>query len=88
MIKDHCLVSCFQQCFDLVFSLFSLLLCCHFNSMERLDHLALKFKHKCDIHEAWTSGKAGMLKKDDLDSATFAEVLVSVLLCFFLVLLF
>lgn len=43
--------------------------------MERLDHLALKFKHKCDIHEAWTSGKAGMLKKDDLDNATFAEVL-------------
>lgn len=56
--------------------------------MERLDHLALKFKHKCDIHEAWTSGKAGMLKKDDLDNATFAEVLVSVLVCFLLVLLF
>ena len=25
--------------------------------LERLEHLAKKFKHKADIHEAWTSGK-------------------------------
>jgi hypothetical protein len=27
----------------------------------RLEHLAKKFKHKADIHEAWTSGKEEML---------------------------
>lgn len=25
--------------------------------LERLDHLAAKFKHKCDIHEAWSEGQ-------------------------------
>lgn len=25
--------------------------------LERLDHLAEKFKQKCNMHEAWTSGK-------------------------------
>ena len=29
--------------------------------LERLEHLAKKFKHKADIHEAWTSGKEEML---------------------------
>ena len=29
--------------------------------LERLEHLAKKFKHKADIHEAWTSGKESML---------------------------
>jgi hypothetical protein len=29
--------------------------------MFRLEHLAKKFKHKADIHEAWTSGKEEML---------------------------
>lgn len=48
--------------------------------MERLDHLAEKFKHKCNIHESWTSGKTDMLKKDDYEKATLAEVLVSKLL--------
>lgn len=48
----------------------------HFNSMERLDHLAEKFKHKCNIHEAWTSGKVDTLKTDDQEKATLAEVLV------------
>ncbi|KAL9953111.1 hypothetical protein ACROYT_G040471 [Oculina patagonica] len=43
--------------------------------MERLDHLAEKFRHKCNIHEAWTSGKTDMLKKDDYEKATLADVL-------------
>ncbi|XP_073248143.1 alpha-actinin-1-like [Porites lutea] len=43
--------------------------------MERLDHLAEKFKHKCNIHEAWTSGKVDTLKTDDQEKATLAEVL-------------
>lgn len=47
-----------------------------FNRMERLDHLAEKFRHKCNIHEAWTSGKADMLARDDHEKATLAEVLV------------
>lgn len=25
--------------------------------LERLDHLAEKFKQKCNMHEAWTSGR-------------------------------
>lgn len=43
--------------------------------MERLDHLAEKFQHKCNIHEAWTAGKIEMLQKDDLENATLADVL-------------
>ena len=48
--------------------------------MERLDHLAEKFRHKCNIHEAWTSGKTDMLTKDDHEKATLADVLVNKLL--------
>lgn len=48
--------------------------------MERLDHLAEKFRHKCNIHEAWTTGKTDMLKKDDYEKATLADVLVKNLL--------
>lgn len=44
--------------------------------MERLDHLAEKFKHKCNIHEAWTSGKVDTLQTDDQEKATLADVLV------------
>merc|ERR1712032_1070469 len=33
--------------------------------LERLEHLAKKFKHKADIHEAWTSGKEEMLSSQD-----------------------
>lgn len=29
--------------------------------LERLDHLAQKFRHKCSIHEEWATGKDGML---------------------------
>ncbi|XP_028415774.1 alpha-actinin-like [Dendronephthya gigantea] len=43
--------------------------------MERLDHLAAKFKHKCDIHEAWTEGKPEMLQLDNYSDASLAEIL-------------
>lgn len=43
--------------------------------MERLDHLAQKFKHKCDIHEGWTAGKDDYLMKDDFTDATLSDVL-------------
>lgn len=29
--------------------------------LERLEHLAQKFKHKSDIHEGWTQGKEQLL---------------------------
>ena len=44
--------------------------------MERLDHLAEKFKHKCNIQEGWTAGKDDYLMQDDLTGATLADVLV------------
>ena len=47
-----------------------------FISLERLDHLALKFKHKCDIHENWTSGKDEMLMKEDYADQGLASLLV------------
>eukprot|EP00795_Rhopilema_esculentum_P003339 gene3339-1688_t len=43
--------------------------------LERLDHLALKFKHKCDIHENWTSGKDEMLMKEDYADQGLASLL-------------
>lgn len=43
--------------------------------LERLDHLALKFKHKCAIHEAWTSGKAELLQKNDYAGQSLASLL-------------
>ncbi|KAF4523344.1 hypothetical protein B566_EDAN005498 [Ephemera danica] len=33
--------------------------------LERLEHLAQKFKHKADIHEDWTRGKEEMLQSAD-----------------------
>ncbi|UJR15494.1 hypothetical protein I4U23_002437 [Adineta vaga] len=33
--------------------------------LERLDHLAKKFQHKCDIHEEWSNGKIDLLKSTD-----------------------
>ena len=50
--------------------------------MERLDHLAAKFKHKCDIHEAWTEGKPEMLQQDNYTDANLADILVWLLKLF------
>lgn len=44
--------------------------------LERLDHLANKFKHKCNIHEAWTEGKDELLSRDDYSNANLNEILV------------
>lgn len=45
--------------------------------MERLDHLAEKFRHKCNIHEQWTQGKDEYLSRDDYSNATLSDILVS-----------
>ncbi|NXE17111.1 ACTN4 protein, partial [Lophotis ruficrista] len=42
--------------------------------LERLDHLAEKFRQKASIHEAWTEGKEAMLKQNDYGSATLSDV--------------
>ncbi|KAK3093786.1 hypothetical protein FSP39_020213 [Pinctada imbricata] len=33
--------------------------------LERLDHLAQKFRHRCQIHEEWAAGKEDMLQSQD-----------------------
>jgi len=45
--------------------------------LERLDHLAMKFKHKCDIHEAWTAGQDDNLKADFSHQQGLASLLVT-----------
>ncbi|KAK7904561.1 hypothetical protein WMY93_017168 [Mugilogobius chulae] len=42
--------------------------------LERLDHLAEKFRQKAAIHEAWTEGKEEMLQKKDFESASLSEI--------------
>merc|ERR1712066_1222787 len=42
--------------------------------LERLEHLAKKFKHKADIHEAWTSGKEDMLSSQDYKNCKIFEL--------------
>ena len=57
-------------------SLFYLLL--HlFHRLERLDHLAKKFKHKCDIHEGWSEGKEVLLADNDFTDTKLNELRVS-----------
>ncbi|KXJ17767.1 alpha-actinin-1 [Exaiptasia diaphana] len=43
--------------------------------MERLDHLAEKFRHKCNIHEQWTHGKDEYLSRDDYSNASLSDIL-------------
>ena len=50
--------------------------------MERLDHLAEKFRHKCNIHEAWTAGKTDFLTKNDYYDASLSEILVHTIFFF------
>jgi len=45
--------------------------------LERLDHLAMKFKHKCDIHEAWSEGQDDYLKNDDISGASLSQLLAA-----------
>jgi actinin alpha len=35
--------------------------------LQRLDHLAKKFKHKCDLYEEWSAGKADILSANDFN---------------------
>jgi len=42
--------------------------------LERLDHLAQKFKHKSDIHQGWTTGKEEMLSAQDFRSCRLPEL--------------
>uniref|UniRef100_A0A3Q4M4Y9 Actinin, alpha 1 n=1 Tax=Neolamprologus brichardi TaxID=32507 RepID=A0A3Q4M4Y9_NEOBR len=42
--------------------------------LERLDHLAEKFRQKAAIHEAWTEGKEDMLQKRDYETASLSEI--------------
>uniref|UniRef100_A0AAQ5WX67 Actinin alpha 3b n=1 Tax=Amphiprion ocellaris TaxID=80972 RepID=A0AAQ5WX67_AMPOC len=42
--------------------------------LERLDHLAEKFKQKCGMHEAWTGGKEDLLSQKDYESASLMEI--------------
>uniref|UniRef100_A0AAV2JIL1 Actinin, alpha 1 n=2 Tax=Knipowitschia caucasica TaxID=637954 RepID=A0AAV2JIL1_KNICA len=42
--------------------------------LERLDHLAEKFRQKAAIHEAWTEGKEEMLQQKDFETASLSEI--------------
>ncbi|KAK8387971.1 hypothetical protein O3P69_020108 [Scylla paramamosain] len=42
--------------------------------LERLEHLAKKFKHKAQIHETWTHGKEEMLKSSDFRHCKLNEL--------------
>ncbi|BFZ12083.1 hypothetical protein BsWGS_15122 [Bradybaena similaris] len=42
--------------------------------LERLDHLAQKFRHKCEIHEEWAAGKEDMLKSGDFKRCRLNEL--------------
>ncbi|XP_076442303.1 alpha-actinin, sarcomeric-like isoform X2 [Babylonia areolata] len=42
--------------------------------LERLDHLAQKFRHKCEIHEEWATGKDDMLQSGDFKRCRLNEL--------------
>lgn len=42
--------------------------------LERLDHLAQKFKHKCDTHEEWSKGKEDLLCNTDYKNCSLNEL--------------
>ncbi|XP_069625107.1 alpha-actinin-2 isoform X1 [Ranitomeya imitator] len=42
--------------------------------LQRLDHLAEKFRQKASTHEAWSSGKEQMLTQKDYESSSLTEV--------------
>ena len=49
--------------------------------LERLDHLAQKFKHKCSNHEEWASSKEEMLRSLDFKKCRLNELKVSTCSC-------
>ncbi|KAM8945241.1 alpha-actinin-3 isoform 2-T2 [Pelodytes ibericus] len=42
--------------------------------LERLEHLAEKFKQKASLHESWTRGKEELLSQRDYESASLMEI--------------
>ena len=50
----------------------------HVFRLERLDHLAQKFRHRCDIHEEWAEGKEGMLESQDFKRCRLNDVKVHI----------
>lgn len=42
--------------------------------LERLDHLAAKFRHKASTHEAWTDGMAKTLASKDYEAVSLSEL--------------
>ncbi|GLH16162.1 Alpha-actinin, sarcomeric [Gryllus bimaculatus] len=42
--------------------------------LERLEHLAQKFKHKADAHEEWTTGKEELLQSQDFRQCRLNEL--------------
>ncbi|XP_069090583.1 alpha-actinin-2 [Pleurodeles waltl] len=42
--------------------------------LERLDHLAEKFRQKASTHESWTSGKEQILQQKDYESSSLYQV--------------
>ncbi|XP_052273606.1 alpha-actinin-like isoform X1 [Dreissena polymorpha] len=42
--------------------------------LERLDHLAQKFRHRCEIHEDWAEGKEEMLQSQDFKRCRLNDV--------------
>ncbi|XP_066552701.1 alpha-actinin-2 isoform X3 [Amia ocellicauda] len=42
--------------------------------LERLDHLAEKFRQKASVHEGWSHGKEQILTQKDYESASLTEV--------------
>uniref|UniRef100_A0A6I8Q7T7 Actinin alpha 3 (gene/pseudogene) n=1 Tax=Xenopus tropicalis TaxID=8364 RepID=A0A6I8Q7T7_XENTR len=42
--------------------------------LERLEHLAEKFKQKASLHESWTRGKEELLTQRDYESASLMEI--------------
>ncbi|ESO12433.1 hypothetical protein HELRODRAFT_93275 [Helobdella robusta] len=42
--------------------------------LERLEHLARKFKQKCDIHEEWSLGKEDLLQAQDFKKCRLSDL--------------
>ncbi|KAG7269077.1 hypothetical protein CRUP_017935, partial [Coryphaenoides rupestris] len=42
--------------------------------LERLDHLAEKFRQKATTHEAWATGKEQILSQKDYETASLTEI--------------
>jgi hypothetical protein len=55
--------------------------------LERLEHLAQKFKHKCDTHEEWAVGKEDMLKSQDFKRYKLNELKVLFLKTYYFILI-